>query len=334
MHVFGIRVPLRRLAGIEQLSAAERSVLRGLARGAMSAEAIARERAVSSNTLGKQVASIFSKLGVRSRAELARLLADADLAVPALGAPSRPRTPRREEPVRVLVADDHAPSCEELCAIVGDAGYLVSAAHGLAEARHRLAEGAFEAALLDLRLAHESALEILRAGAPCPVVLLSGAAELDEAVEGLLLGAAEFVEKGAGADAVRLALGDAIASGGPGHPDGLEGGPASVDEIGPEALAQELAAGALSYLSTLDHRGARMHVFRRCARAPLTSRQRALVSSMLAGVAMKVAAAELRVSEATLWADLGRALSTMGLRDRVTMTAVLAPTAGAWREAR
>ena len=190
MHVFGIRVPLRRLAGIEQLSAAERSVLRGLARGAMSAEAIARERAVSSNTLGKQVASIFSKLGVRSRAELARLLADADLAVPALGAPSRPRTPRREEPVRVLVADDHAPSCEELCAIVGDAGYLVSAAHGLAEARHRLAEGAFEAALLDLRLADESALEILRAGAPCPVVLLSGAAELDEAVEGLLLGAA------------------------------------------------------------------------------------------------------------------------------------------------
>jgi DNA-binding NarL/FixJ family response regulator len=61
------------------LSAAERIVALGMLQG-LSNSAIARARKTSVRTVANQVASLFQKLGVRSRAE----------AVVALGGPQRP----------------------------------------------------------------------------------------------------------------------------------------------------------------------------------------------------------------------------------------------------
>src|SRR6478736_967050 len=80
-----VAVPSRRLSSVvglapagsalARLSRAERAVLDGML-GGQTNEAIARARGTSVHTVGNQVASIFKKLGVSSRAELA---AHADL---------------------------------------------------------------------------------------------------------------------------------------------------------------------------------------------------------------------------------------------------------------
>lgn len=57
----------------DTLSAAEQEVARALLRGATNAE-IAEARGVSARTVANQIASIFKKLGVSSRAELASKL--------------------------------------------------------------------------------------------------------------------------------------------------------------------------------------------------------------------------------------------------------------------
>ena len=56
------------------LTAAERSVLEGMLAGLSNAE-IAEQRGSSVRTVANQVASVFRKLGVTSRSELAALLA-------------------------------------------------------------------------------------------------------------------------------------------------------------------------------------------------------------------------------------------------------------------
>lgn len=67
---------------------AEREVALGLLRGRSNAE-IARARGTSSRTVAKQVASLFRRLGVGSRAELV-----SHLSAPPAGA-ERPPPPRR-----------------------------------------------------------------------------------------------------------------------------------------------------------------------------------------------------------------------------------------------
>jgi DNA-binding NarL/FixJ family response regulator len=59
-----------------RLTAAEREVAESVARGASNAQ-IARERGRSVNTIAKQIASVFRKLRVHSRLELARALSSA-----------------------------------------------------------------------------------------------------------------------------------------------------------------------------------------------------------------------------------------------------------------
>jgi DNA-binding NarL/FixJ family response regulator len=61
------------------LTAAERAVAEAIARGESNA-VIAGARGVSVSTIAKQAASLFKKLGVRSRLELAHALASRPLA--------------------------------------------------------------------------------------------------------------------------------------------------------------------------------------------------------------------------------------------------------------
>src|SRR5690606_35848351 len=131
-----------------------------------------------------------------SRAELASLLSDADLRAGGILYSSAKRRRAPERVPRVLVAEDHLPLLDELAALLGAAGALVERAASLEEVRRALGRASFDAALLDIRLGDRSSVDMLRdAEPPCPVVLLSSVAHLDEAIEGLLLGAHEFVEK-------------------------------------------------------------------------------------------------------------------------------------------
>ena len=66
-----IRVPLKRAALDGDLSAAEREVA-ALALSGLTNSEIGRRRGTSERTVANQMATIFRKLGVRSRAELAR----------------------------------------------------------------------------------------------------------------------------------------------------------------------------------------------------------------------------------------------------------------------
>ncbi len=65
----GVSVPARELA-LEHLTRVERLVARDAARGLSTAE-IARRRKRSPRTIANQLASIYRKLGIASRAELA-----------------------------------------------------------------------------------------------------------------------------------------------------------------------------------------------------------------------------------------------------------------------
>lgn len=58
----------------DELTAAEQSVVRGIAEGLTNAE-LAERRQVARSTIANQIASIFRKLGVSSRAELLARLA-------------------------------------------------------------------------------------------------------------------------------------------------------------------------------------------------------------------------------------------------------------------
>lgn len=73
-----MRFPLPLARTGASLTVAERDVVRRVLGGASNA-AIARARGTSPRTVANQVASAFEKLGVSSRARLARQLASSDL---------------------------------------------------------------------------------------------------------------------------------------------------------------------------------------------------------------------------------------------------------------
>jgi DNA-binding NarL/FixJ family response regulator len=329
--LFALRIPLRQLPAVGRLTDAERDVLLRLVRGG-SHGSIARVRGVSVRTLSNQVGSIFEKLGVHSRAELARLLADVDLGAQGVLLRSQPRRAQYDGGARVLVAEDHLPLLEELAADLARAGLEVERARSLAEVRSALAAQRFGAALLDVRLGDESAIDVLRAGdPPCPVVLSSGAADLDEAVEGLVLGAHEFVEKSAGPDVLRVAIGDAIASGPPPTKASWPTLPPTILEPGEAGVVVDgLIRGQLRFVGTLDY-GARHHLFAADGEGlPLTDRQRIVVSRLVHGVSLKDVAAELEIVSPTLFGHMARAFDALGMRDRTSLTSILAPIAPLW----
>ncbi len=74
-----VSVPLERDAEVERLGKAERAVAALVLRG-LGNEAIARVRGTSVRTVANQLASLFRKLGVSSRVQLAARLARVDLA--------------------------------------------------------------------------------------------------------------------------------------------------------------------------------------------------------------------------------------------------------------
>ncbi|MGH6750674.1 MAG: sigma-54-dependent transcriptional regulator, partial [Bradyrhizobium sp.] len=99
-------------------------------------------------------------------------------------------------PHALLVEDDRA-SLEALTELVEAEGFTVSGAGEAAAARAVLASGAVDVLLTDLMLPDGSGLDLLQeaAGAGVAVVLITGHASVDTAVEALRLGAADYLTK-------------------------------------------------------------------------------------------------------------------------------------------
>lgn len=101
---------------------------------------------------------------------------------------------------RVLVVDDEIGVRELLREILEDSGYQVTAASNAVEAQRSLKADRPDVVLLDLSLPDTDGLSLIRAWSssgrlPAPVVVLSGYATIDNAVEAIRLGAADFLEK-------------------------------------------------------------------------------------------------------------------------------------------
>jgi two-component system, NtrC family, response regulator AtoC len=99
----------------------------------------------------------------------------------------------------ILIVDDNRRLCESLAANFADAGMAAVAAHDHAAAVRLFGGQKVSAVLLDLMVGEESGLDILaelRArDVRVPVIMITGFATVDTAVQALKLGAADYVKK-------------------------------------------------------------------------------------------------------------------------------------------
>jgi DNA-binding NtrC family response regulator len=99
----------------------------------------------------------------------------------------------------ILIVDDDRLIAQTLAQQLGVLGYRATAVHDGASARQALPQKEFSLALLDLNLPDTTGLELLRSwqqSAPqLPVVMISGAATIPQAVEALKIGAVDFLVK-------------------------------------------------------------------------------------------------------------------------------------------
>jgi DNA-binding NtrC family response regulator len=100
---------------------------------------------------------------------------------------------------RILIIDDDRAFRVGTGALLADEGYDVHAAEGGDEGLSCLADGDFQLVLLDLKMAGRSGLSVLeeirRSGNSIPVLMLTGYATVDSAVQALKLGADDYITK-------------------------------------------------------------------------------------------------------------------------------------------
>jgi two-component system nitrogen regulation response regulator NtrX len=100
---------------------------------------------------------------------------------------------------RILVIDDEKAIRETLSQILGDEGYLVTAAATGEEGLRRLIEENYDSVFLDVWLKDRDGLSILEAAGirprEVPIVMISGHANVETAVKAVRLGAYDFLEK-------------------------------------------------------------------------------------------------------------------------------------------
>ena len=98
---------------------------------------------------------------------------------------------------RILVVDDELDSCELLRDILATQGWRVEMARSPAEAIRLAAEARFDLVVSDLRFGEEiGGMELLKHfRAQCPVILITGFASLDTAIESTREGAWDYITK-------------------------------------------------------------------------------------------------------------------------------------------
>jgi two-component system response regulator RegA len=111
-------------------------------------------------------------------------------------------------PFKILLVDDDDPFRERLAKAFSERGYIVSMAHSLVEARALLKDFAPTHAVLDLRLASESGLDLVPElkSKNVIVVMLTGYGSVATALEAVRLGAVNYLSKPAGFAEIERAL--------------------------------------------------------------------------------------------------------------------------------
>jgi DNA-binding NtrC family response regulator len=100
----------------------------------------------------------------------------------------------------ILVVDDEIGIRELLSEILGDEGHVVSVAENAATARSKRQAGTFDLVLLDIWMPDTDGVTLLKEWAAVgaltmPVIMMSGHATIDTAVEATRIGAIDFLEK-------------------------------------------------------------------------------------------------------------------------------------------
>ena len=111
---------------------------------------------------------------------------------------------------RLLIVDDDAGTLQSLARALALEGYTTLSASSAARALERLAEEPVDAVLSDVVMPGMDGLQLLqklREVAPhVPVVLMSGQASIDTAIQATRLGALDFVEKPVSLERLLLTL--------------------------------------------------------------------------------------------------------------------------------
>ena len=100
----------------------------------------------------------------------------------------------------ILVVDDEIGIRELFSEILSDEGFTVTVAANSAEARHARQMMNFDVILLDIWMPDTDGMTLLKEWAsqgelPCPIIMMSGHANIDMAVEATKFGAFTFLEK-------------------------------------------------------------------------------------------------------------------------------------------
>ena len=117
----------------------------------------------------------------------------------------------------VLVVDDEVGIRELFSEILSDEGYTVTVAANSVEARRALRSCSPDVILLDIWMPDTDGMSLLKEWAsqgplPCPVIMMSGHANIDMAVEATKFGAYSFLEKPTSIKTLTEALRAALAA--------------------------------------------------------------------------------------------------------------------------
>ena len=100
---------------------------------------------------------------------------------------------------RILIVDDEENIRFTFQSFLSDEGYEVQTASSLQEGKQCLADGKYDLVFLDILLGRDSGLEILREikekGISAPVVMITGAPEVETAAEAVRYGAFDYIPK-------------------------------------------------------------------------------------------------------------------------------------------
>ena len=112
-----------------------------------------------------------------------------------------------QDTARILIIDDDRAFRVSTAALLADEGYRVEAAPGGDEGLAKLRADRFDLLLLDLKMEGRTGLSVLeelrRTGQTVPVLMLTGYATIDSAVQALKLGADDYLTKPCDNDVLR-----------------------------------------------------------------------------------------------------------------------------------
>ncbi len=114
----------------------------------------------------------------------------------------------------ILLVDDHDATRETLTEVIRDLGHRVKAAANQAEAVRLVEERQYDLVLTDLKLPDGSGLEVMRrlkaVHPETPVVMITGHATIDNAVEATRMGAYEYLTKPVDLNRLRIVIANAL----------------------------------------------------------------------------------------------------------------------------